>query len=69
MPSLIAVLRAVETIGNLRESQFNSKISKVQNRLLKVCYMPATSASLSGFFFAEAINSTNEANKAGGTCL
>ncbi len=33
-----------------------------KNRLLKVCYVPATSATLS-FFLAVAINSTNEANK------
>jgi hypothetical protein len=47
---------------------------KVQNRLLKVCYVPATSASLPrvssffsflffSFFVAAAIDSTNEANK------
>jgi hypothetical protein len=44
-----------------------------QNRLLKVCYVPATSAGLSRLlflsFFAVAINSTNEANKAGSTHL
>jgi hypothetical protein len=45
-------------------------IESLQNRLLKVCYVPATSASLSRLlFFTVAINSTNEANKAGGTCL
>jgi hypothetical protein len=44
-----------------------------QNRLLKVCYVPATSASLPRrlllllLFLAAAINSTNEANKAGST--
>ncbi len=43
-------------------------IKSIQNRLLKVCYVPATSASLNRLlFFAAAINSTNEANKAGGT--
>ncbi len=46
-------------------------ISKVQNSLLKDCYVPATSAGLSSLlfllFFAVAINSTNEANKAGRT--
>ncbi len=44
-----------------------------QNRLLKVCYVPATSTSLPRqllliLFFAAAINSTNEGNKAGGKC-
>jgi len=37
------------------------------NRLLKVCYVPTTSAVLIAFFasfFAAAIYSTNEANKA-----
>jgi hypothetical protein len=40
---------------------------KSLNRLLKVCYVPATSAVLIAFFssfFAAAIDSTNEANKA-----
>ncbi len=49
-------------------------IKSLQNRLLKVCYVPATSAGLPRvsfffsflFFVAAAINSTNEANKAGG---
>ena len=43
---------------------------KRKNRLLKVCYVPATSATFLAFFsffLALAINSTNEANKAGGT--
>ena len=47
-------------------------IESLQNRLLKVCYVPATSASLPRvsfffsflFFVAAAIDSTNEANKA-----
>ena len=42
---------------------------KSLNRLLKVCYVPATSAVSIAFFssfFAAAINSTNEANKAAG---
>ncbi len=46
-------------------------IESLQNRLLKVCYVPAASVSLKGFFsffFAAAVNSTNEANKAGGMC-
>jgi hypothetical protein len=40
-----------------------------KNRLLKVCYVPATSATFLAFFVAVAINSTNEANKAGGVPL
>ncbi len=46
-------------------------IESLQNRLLKVRYVPATSAGLNGllfFFSLAAINSTNEANKAGSTC-
>jgi hypothetical protein len=39
-----------------------------KNRLLKVCYAPTTSATFLAFFLVVAINSTNEANKAGGTC-
>jgi hypothetical protein len=49
-------------------------IESLQNRLLKVCYVTVTSASLPRvsffflfFFVAAAINSTNEANMAGGT--
>jgi len=43
-------------------------INSLQNRLLKVCYVPATCAVLPRLlFFAAAINSTYEANKAGGT--
>jgi len=44
-------------------------IESFQNRLLKVCYVPATSASLLrvsfffSFFVAAAIDSTNEANR------
>ncbi len=46
---------------------------KSQNRLLKVCCVPATSTGLpriSFFFFfvAVAIYSTSKANKAGSTC-
>jgi hypothetical protein len=43
-------------------------IESLQNRLLKVCYVPAIGASLIGFFFAVAINSIHEAKKAGSTC-
>ncbi len=43
-------------------------IESLQNRLLKVCYVAATSARLPRLlFYAATINSTNEANKAGGT--
>jgi hypothetical protein len=41
---------------------------KAKNRLLKFCYVPATSAAqnrLLFYFFAAAVYSTNEANKAG----
>ncbi len=41
-------------------------IKSPQNRLLKVCYVPATTTSLNWLlFFTAAVNSTNEANKAG----
>ncbi len=44
-------------------------IESLQNRLLKVCHVPATSAGLNKLllfhFFAAAISRTNEANKAG----
>ncbi len=47
---------------------------KPLNRLLKVCYVPATSTVLIAFFSsffaaaaAAAINNTDEANKAAGT--
>jgi hypothetical protein len=44
-------------------------IKSLQNKLLKVCYVPATSASLIRLlFFTAAINSTNEANKEGCMC-
>jgi hypothetical protein len=41
-------------------------IESLQNRLFEVCHVPATIASLQRLllFFAAAINSTNEANKA-----
>jgi hypothetical protein len=42
-------------------------IDSIQNRLLKVCYVPATSACVNKLLFAAAINSTNEANKASST--
>ncbi len=36
-----------------------------KNRLLKVCYVPATGDSFSKAFLAMSIDSTNEKNKAG----
>ncbi len=43
-------------------------IESLKNRLLKVCDVPATSGSLPMLlFFAAAIYSTNEANKADST--
>ncbi len=50
------------------------RYQKSQNRLLKVCCEPPTSASLPrvsfffSFFVAVAICSTNKANKAGSMC-
>jgi hypothetical protein len=41
---------------------------KRKNRLLKVCYVPATSTTFLAFFIAVAINSTNETNKASSMC-
>jgi hypothetical protein len=43
---------------------------KSLNRFFKVCYVPATNAVFIAYFssfFAAAINSTDEANKAAGT--
>ncbi len=46
------------------------KYRKTKNRMLKVCYVPATSARLPRLFpfFYVAVNSTKEANKAGRMC-
>jgi hypothetical protein len=50
----------------------NHRYLNKKNRLLKVCYVPITSAASSKAFFffhnAAAIYRTNEENKAGGTC-
>ncbi len=43
-------------------------IESLQNRLFKVCYVPATTPIFQGIFFAAAMNSFNKANKAGGVC-
>jgi hypothetical protein len=54
-----------------QNEELTHRYRKSLNRLLKVCYVPATSAVLIAFFssfLAAAINSTNEANKAAGTC-
>jgi hypothetical protein len=43
-------------------------IESLQNRLCKVCYVPATRAGLPRLlFYAAVINISNEANKAGST--
>jgi hypothetical protein len=65
----ICVVRSKVTVPKL----WSIDIKSLQNRLLKVCYVPATSASLLrvsfffSFFVAAAIKSTNKANKEGGT--
>ncbi len=56
-------------IWNLNKSP--DRYRKYLNKLLKVCYVSTTSTvliALVSSFFAVAINSTNEANKAAGTC-
>jgi hypothetical protein len=40
------------------------RYQKSLNRLLKICHVPATCTILLAFFFAAAITSTNEADKA-----
>jgi len=39
-----------------------------KSRLLKFCYVPATSAASSKGIFAAATNFTHQTNKAGSTC-
>jgi hypothetical protein len=49
---------------------FKAQYSNIykEYRLLKFCYVPATSGTSSkAFFFAAATNSSNETNKAGST--
>ncbi len=57
-------------LGHQKSVYFVSAIDiERKNRLLKVCYVPATSTTFLAFFsffLAVAINSTNEANKADG---
>ncbi len=54
--------------GGYQESVYVMDIKSLQNRL-KVCYVLSTSAGLPRLlFFAVAIKSTNEANKAGSMC-
>ncbi len=58
-----------ELKGNKLAAVWSIDIER-KNRLLKVCYVPTTSATFLAFFsffLAVAINSANEANKAGGT--
>ncbi len=49
---------------------FHHRYRKTKNRMLKVCYVAATSAGLPRLFsfFYVAINSNKEANKAGRMC-
>jgi hypothetical protein len=74
MPVLIRHLWQLKTVVFLHWYLIRAflfiDIESLQNRLLKVCYVPPTSASLPrvSFFFsflfvAAAIDSTNEANK------
>ncbi len=56
---------------NINRLPTDHRYQKSLNRLLKACYVHATSAVSIAFFssfFAAAINSTNEANKAAGMC-
>ncbi len=56
-------------VASQGKSSTTIDIESLQNRLLKVCYVPATSAGLPRLLlFAAAINCTNKANKAGGMC-
>jgi hypothetical protein len=55
-------------VGKMFMSCFvNANHRYLINRLLKFCYVPATSATVLAFF-ASATNSPNETNKAGGMC-
>jgi hypothetical protein len=54
-------------VASQGKSSTTIDIESLQNRLLKACYVPTTSAGLPRLFlFAAAINCTNKANKAGG---
>ncbi len=71
VPALTANIFALATnrVNTHDKTGGTIDIESLQNRLHKVCYVPGTSAGLNGLlffsFFAAAINSTNEANKAG----
>jgi hypothetical protein len=55
---------------NVKKMRLRTIDIERKNRLLKVSYVPSTSATFLAFFsffLAVAINSANEANKAGGT--
>ncbi len=56
------------SLFHLKRAEHNktTDIESLQNRLLNVFYVPTTRAGLPRLFYAAAINSTNEANKAGG---
>jgi hypothetical protein len=60
---------SVEKISTLG---LEHKYRKTKNRLFQVCYLPTTSLGFQDFFFLfffdAAINSTNEAHKAGRRC-
>jgi hypothetical protein len=63
-------IAVIDTYGSSSWSWEMAIDIKRKNRLLKVCYVPSTSATFLAFFsffLAVANNSTNEANKAGGT--
>ncbi len=59
-------------MGLIRFVKFYMNIIDIKrkNRLLKICYVPATSATFLAFFsffLAVSLNSTTEANKVGST--
>jgi hypothetical protein len=54
-------------IGQLARCNVLSRYLK-KIRLLKFCYVPATSAALSKGIFAAATNGTNQTNKADSMC-
>ncbi len=77
--NLFATLTSLREIKVVKRRQYQNlpvggiDIESLQNGLLKVCYVPTTSANLPRvsfffsflFFVAAVINSNNKANKAG----